>query len=214
MNASDCTPAKGESASGVFAGSQDSYGSRWCLLFRGGFSKYSNAGFLLVLLRRQRRQELPLTPDVDELIGAIVESSRSCVRRAGWTNVQNWGDGRRAGGIVDCGAPASERQGPERPEGAREDRPVACPACSERPEGANPRGSWNDAERGPSPAAQRPKGASSPPSAASVYTPESRRACRRPTPFTGTCLLRQLTGSAALLTGGRSRETVKSGVSR
>jgi hypothetical protein len=44
--------------------------------------------------------------------------------------------------------------------------------------------------------------------------PTSRGDRARPTPRTGTCLLRRLSGSAALLTGGRERETVESGVER
>lgn len=43
--------------------------------------------------------------------------------------------------LVRRGGQASERQGPEGAERPREDRPGACPACSERLKGANPRGS-------------------------------------------------------------------------
>jgi hypothetical protein len=91
----------------------------------------------------------------------------------------------RAGDLFS-GDVASERQGPERPEGAREDRPGACPACSERPEGANPRGSR--------------------------YTPVEPPCSYLPDPpASGPCILRRLWGSVELLPGGRGHETAKSG---
>jgi hypothetical protein len=67
---------------------------RGCSTFSGIFFNIGSGDFLLDLLRRQKRHMLPLNPVVDELIEAIATSSRSAVRRGGWTNVKKRGQGQ------------------------------------------------------------------------------------------------------------------------
>jgi hypothetical protein len=54
-----------------------------CSLLGVVFLKNGTGDFLLVLLRRQRRRVLPLTPDVDGAIGTICSSSSIVASGAG-----------------------------------------------------------------------------------------------------------------------------------
>lgn len=107
----------------TFAGS--SAGPR-CPVFPHDFCKNETAVSFLSLLRRQTRQPLPLTPDVDGVIGTIASSSTSSWTSALWTIVQNRPTRRpsrpAAGFVTRCpsipsgaGTPVSEREGPQAP---------------------------------------------------------------------------------------------------